>query len=608
MPRHGRSKPRHAHGSPRPVVEAIESRRLLSASVIDVMVLYTPAASFDAGSSLAIRSQINRAVADTNMALANSQVNATVRLVYAGSINYTESGALSSDLLNLQQGVAGLNSVDSLRTKYGADLVSMWVGPEAGGEAGQAFQPDSSANAQAAYGFNVVEQQYATDNFTFAHEIGHNLGAGHDSSDPTPRAIPYAFGKTFTLGSYTVGDIMSDAGNERIAYYSDPNVSFQGISTGYPDNSVHPADNARVMNQFAPVVAAYEKEHAYDLTPPAGALQQVNIDTVSRTMTFKVQYEDDTALSVATLGTGDVVVTGPNGFKQTATYVGVDVNRDGSQRVATYTANVAGYSLDPNSYTFKQPSNQIRDIYGHGNFPYTLGPGGTLYPNRAGFRVATADDAGTIDNTNVKFSNWLDSIDPTAFYRFTITTPQQFTAKLTNLSSDVDELLVQDKKHDGIVQSSEILSYPRRAGTSPESISQTLQPGTYLLWIAPPSLGINSSYTLTLNSAPLPGTISGIVYNDWKNIGVRDKGEGGLQGFRVFLDANHDGLWESNESYALTDASGSFTFKNLNPGSYTLLVVPQSGYHATVPKNSTATVVLHSGQNLSGIMFGDVHI
>src|SRR6266404_1640058 len=139
------------------VIQTLEIRRLLSAGpVIDVMVLYTPQAVTDAGGTAGINARISRAIADTNLALASSQVNASVRLVYGGGVNYAESGVISSDLANLQQGRGSLGGVATLRNQYGADLVSLWVGSGSSDEAGRAFQPDGSATAQSAYGFNVV--------------------------------------------------------------------------------------------------------------------------------------------------------------------------------------------------------------------------------------------------------------------------------------------------------------------------------------------------------------------------------------------------------------------------------------------------------------------
>ena len=120
--------------------------------------------------------------------------------------------------------------------------------------------------------------------------------------------------------------------------------------------------------------------------------------------------------------------------------------------------------------------------------------------------------------------------------------------------------------------------------------------------------GINSSYTLTINSAPLPASISGVVYDDWTNNGIRDKGEAGLQGWRVFLDANHDGTWESSEASVFTDVYGNFKFNNLNPGSYSVLVVPQTSYRAAGTKLAASSIVLKSGQNLSGLNLGEIHI
>src|SRR5579884_3897762 len=281
-----------------PAVSALEARRLLSGSVIDVMVLYTPQALAEAGTTAALDVRVHRAIADTNLALANSRVNAAVRLVHEQEINYTESGTLQTDLDRLQQpGDGYLDDAQALRNRYGADLVSLWVG--SGDEAGRAYQPDDPANPQSDFGYSVVQKQYADDNYVFAHETGHNLGAGHDRSDPSPRGIPYAYGKTFQLGNYTVGDIMSDT--ERVAYYSNPNVSFHGVPTGNPDNSAQPADNARVMNQFAPIVANYRPAAVRDTAAPEAALGPVTVDGAGQTLTVHVEYADDTAIAISSL-------------------------------------------------------------------------------------------------------------------------------------------------------------------------------------------------------------------------------------------------------------------------------------------------------------------
>jgi hypothetical protein len=314
-------------------VELLEGRTLFSAPpVIDVMVLYTPAALADAGSIGVLDNRIHRAVADTNLALSNSQVNAGIRLVHEGEVSYSESGIINTDLDNLQSGSGALSGVQSLRSQYGADLVSLWVGR--GDEGGRAFQPGDPSTPWPTYGFNVVQERYAADNYVFAHEIGHNLGAGHDRSDPMPRAIPIAYGKTFSAGSYTIGDIMSDV--ERIPYYSNPNVSFRGIPTGNPDNSSQPADNARVMNEFAPLLASYEPSKVPDTTFPVAAIQAVVVSHAAQSLNVKVEYAADLPVSVGGLGTGDIVVTGPSGFHQVAWFQGVDFTTDGMQRVASY--------------------------------------------------------------------------------------------------------------------------------------------------------------------------------------------------------------------------------------------------------------------------------
>ena len=56
-------------------------------SLIDVMVVYTPAARISQGGAAAMNSLINLGVAETNNAYANSVVKQRVRLVYEGEVN-----------------------------------------------------------------------------------------------------------------------------------------------------------------------------------------------------------------------------------------------------------------------------------------------------------------------------------------------------------------------------------------------------------------------------------------------------------------------------------------------------------------------------------------
>jgi hypothetical protein len=572
------------------------------------------------GSQVAVVNRISRGIADTNLALANSRVSATVRLVYAGEVSYAESGSINTDLMNLQQGAGSLGGVSSIRNQYGADIVSLWVGPGSSDEAGRAFQPDYSTVNQPSEGFNVVQAKYAVDNFVFAHELGHNLGAGHDRSDPAPRSIPYAYGKTFYLGNYHVGDMMSDGGVERAGYYSNPSVSFRGVATGNPDDSAQPADNARVMNAFAGIVANYRPSVVSDVSSPAAALDEVTVNSSSHTLTVKVQYSDATAVSVSSLGTGDVLVTAP-GFIKLGTFQGVDFATDGAQRVATYTVDIAGFSSDPNAYTFSIQPNRLRDIYNHVSFPGVLGAPGINLPNRAGPRLVTAFDAGAVDGTSDKFTNWIDSNSATAFYRFTLTSPQIVTANLTGLSGNVDELLVKDQNADGQIQSGDILAYPRRAGITPETIRMTLAAGTYYLWIAPPALGIGSSYTLTLSAGasasgtptptpppPLPatGSISGNVFNDLTANGYRDAGDYGLSGWLIYADLNNNNRLDTGEQVTTTDASGNFRLASLAAGNYIIRAIPKATWRQTTPINNWGVhVTLAAGQTFSNALVGE---
>ncbi len=98
-------------------------------------------------------------------------------------------------------------------------------------------------------------------------------------------------------------------------------------------------------------------------------------------------------------------------------------------------------------------------------------------------------------------------------------------------------------------------------------------------------------------------SIGGLKFNDLNSDGVREAGEPGLAGVTVFLDTNLNGLFDLGEVSTVTDASGNYSFANLGPGSYRVREVPQAG--ATQTTSNPADIVASSGNNISGVNFGN---
>ena len=229
-----------------PIVRGVQTA-LDDGSLIDVMVVYTPSARISEGGTAGMLSRINLVVAETNNAYLNSGVVQRIRLVYAGEVNYTET-TLSPDLDRLQNPTDGfMDEVHALRNLYGADLVSLWGNYPSGGGCGQSrtmLTEDLSFENQA---FTVVDRNCAASNYSFAHELGHNMGLLHDDAgSPTsvtpegspvgtmPISINYARGYADATNLFrTVMAVTNICPNcTRIPYFSNPANSFNGAPTG----------------------------------------------------------------------------------------------------------------------------------------------------------------------------------------------------------------------------------------------------------------------------------------------------------------------------------------------------------------------------------------
>ncbi|MBK7742796.1 MAG: hypothetical protein IPI40_03520 [Betaproteobacteria bacterium] len=328
---------------------------------VDVMVVYSSQTASAAGS--AIDAQIQAAVDSANSIYANSGVDTRLRLVYSGPASYSQSGDFYTDLDRLTgTGDGAMDNVHALRDAYGADMVSLWI--ETGTYCGLGWIGPS-----ASYAFTVVNRGCATSNSTFAHELGHNMGALHDPYVDSS-TYPYSYGhghvnlvaRWRTVMSYNDQCAATAPGTSctRIPYFSNPNLTYGGAPLGTAAAGSTPtADNARVHNQVAATVAAFRPTAAgpqctYALSPTAaspastGGSATVSVTTQAGCAWTATSSASWLTISGATSGTGNGTVsyaTSANtGAARTAT-----LSIGGSTVTVTQAALICSYSLSPGS-------------------------------------------------------------------------------------------------------------------------------------------------------------------------------------------------------------------------------------------------------------------
>jgi hypothetical protein len=233
-------------------------------SVIDVMILYTDGmASAHPGAQIHTRMQY--LMDQANVSYSNSLVATRLRLVHSAQVAYPDDspGGMSEALNAVRDNVGVFAGVEADRTTYGAEKVTLLrqFVDEACGLASLIISNNPSrAYALVHDGFKTDGSGYHCSDFTYAHELGHNMGCHHDRDNASAGRFPYSFGRQAPSGTFrTVMAYYTGCGSPctRVAHFSNPNVTYGGEATGVSQASADAADNAATINFTRIEMAAF---------------------------------------------------------------------------------------------------------------------------------------------------------------------------------------------------------------------------------------------------------------------------------------------------------------------------------------------------------------
>jgi len=243
----------------------------LGTTIIDVMIVYTPAARSNEGGTSGMNDNIALAMEKANFAHGNSDTRVYLHLVHSVEVTYTESDEgddSSTDLTRLKNTSDGyMDEVHDWRDTYGADLVCLFEKISDAGGRGYLL---SNTNGSPDWGFCLARVQQTDWTYTVVHEWGHNMGCHHSKTQEVqagPGLYDYSAGWQWddTASSYdgyctvmTYRDFDDDGNTDytRIGYFSNPSINYTGDTvnaTGHADDG----DNAQTIRNVRAVIADY---------------------------------------------------------------------------------------------------------------------------------------------------------------------------------------------------------------------------------------------------------------------------------------------------------------------------------------------------------------
>lgn len=248
-----------------------------SGQTIDLLVVYNQnAKAITGGSTADIEAAIESTVALTNTTFRDSGVNTQLNIVHMQEVFYLEQPNIDfgADLANLTGKTDGyMDEVHPLRDRYNADLVVLIAGTWFNTYCGTGWLPSPLNEA---YGFSITEARCLS-GYSFAHQIGHNMGSDHDGANASGTPIaPYAYGYQdlptapgdyadfVTIMALNTGGhcppIQQNNVCPVIGRWSNPNQTYNGKPLGVTEA----ANNARSLNEAAVIVANYRTSNSQE--------------------------------------------------------------------------------------------------------------------------------------------------------------------------------------------------------------------------------------------------------------------------------------------------------------------------------------------------------
>lgn len=218
--------------------------------IIRSLIVYTAQARDAEGGEAAIQSRAVFAIAQANTVYLNSQADVQLQLAYTGLIDYVESNNASTDLGRFRSTTDGImDDVHCIRNAVAADACSLLVsGFNACGIAYLMSNPGPNFHTSA---FSVTDKDCIA-GFTWAHELGHNMGCAHDRDNAGSAAYSYAYGYRTPDAVYRT--VMAYSPGTRVGRFSNPNISYNGYVMGIPLGQPGETYNALCITNTAPIM------------------------------------------------------------------------------------------------------------------------------------------------------------------------------------------------------------------------------------------------------------------------------------------------------------------------------------------------------------------